>query len=227
MPIAAFDPALLHRPRAEIEAVQQQQFNETMDLVCKGHPHYRALIGRLGLQRADFEGVADLARLPITSKQALMDDPQAFQLQVTDGPPEMRVVWDTMYTTGTSTGTPTPFVSTAYDYYAVIAMYRRILSMRGVRGDDLIANLCPLTVYPHGAYHRVSAAGAALKIPVVNLVPGRPSHCLGVFRYRTPAQRLSGSGSTCTSCSNVSDAVEVRKCPHSCVEFGSSGVPTA
>jgi phenylacetate-coenzyme A ligase PaaK-like adenylate-forming protein len=87
----------------------------------------------------------------------------------------MRVVWDTMYTTGTSTGTPTPFVSTAYDYYAVIAMYRRILTMRGVRGDDLIANLCPLTVYPHGAFHRVSAGAAAMKIPVVHLLPGRPS----------------------------------------------------
>jgi phenylacetate-coenzyme A ligase PaaK-like adenylate-forming protein len=80
-----------------------------------------------------------------------------------------------MYTTGTSSGKPTPFVSTAYDYYNVMALYKRILGLRGVGGDDLIANLCPLTVYPHGAYHRVSAAGAALKIPVVNLVPGRPS----------------------------------------------------
>lgn len=175
MPVAVFDPELIHRPRAVIDAIQDSQFAATMDLVCAGHPFYRALMTRLGLTRADFRGVEDLARLPITSKQDLMEHPEAFMLQVSDGPPEMQVVWDTMYTTGTSSGKPTPFVSTAYDYYSVIAMYKRILTMRGVRGDDLIANLCPLTVYPHGAYHRVAAGAAAMKIPVVNLLPGRPS----------------------------------------------------
>ena len=171
----SFVPDLIFRPRAEIHAAQEQRFAATMDLVCAHHPFYRALMARLGLRRADFRSTADLARLPLTTKQDFMGDPQAFLLGASEVPPEMQVVWDTMYTTGTSSGKPTPFVSTAYDYYNVIALYSRILGLRGVRGDDLIANLCPLTVHPHGAYHRVSAAGAALKIPVVNLLPGRPS----------------------------------------------------
>lgn len=171
----AFVPDLIFRPREEINAAQELRFAATMDLVCTHHPHYRQLLAKLGLSRADFESTADLARLPLTSKHDFMGDPQAFLLGASDVEPEMQVVWDTMYTTGTSSGKPTPFVSTAYDYYNVIALYKRILGLRGVQGDDLIANLCPLTVYPHGAYHRVSAAGAAMKIPVVNLVPGRPS----------------------------------------------------
>lgn len=171
----AFVPDLIFRPRQEIEAAQEQRFAATMDLVCHHHPHYRQLFAKLGLSRSDFQSTADLARLPLTHKHDFMSDPQAFLLGASEVEPEMQVVWDTMYTTGTSSGKPTPFVSTAYDYYNVIALYQRILSLRGVGGDDLIANLCPLTVYPHGAYHRVSAAGAALKIPVVNLLPGRPS----------------------------------------------------
>ncbi len=171
----AFVHDLIFRPREEIHAAQELRFAATMDLVCTHHPHYRQLFAKLGLSRADFQSTADLARLPLTTKHDFMGDPQAFLLGASDVEPEMQVVWDTMYTAGTSTGKPTPFVSTAYDYYHVIALYARILGLRGVRGDDLIANLCPLTVYPHGAYHRVSAAGAALKIPVVNLVPGRPS----------------------------------------------------
>lgn len=171
----AFVPDLIFRPREEIQAAQERHFAQTMDLVCTSHPHYRQLFAKLGLNRADFHGTADLARLPLTSKHDFMGNPQSFLLGSSDVPAEMQVVWDTMYTTGTSSGKPTPFVSTAYDYYNVIAMYKRILGLRGVRGNDLIANLCPLTVYPHGAYHRVSAAGAAMKIPVVNLLPGRPS----------------------------------------------------
>lgn len=171
----AFVPDLIFRPRQEIEAAQERRFAATMDLACTYHPHYRRLFAKLGLSRSDFQSTADLARLPLTHKHDFMSDPQAFLLSASEVEPEMQVVWDTMYTTGTSSGKPTPFVSTAYDYYNVIALYQRILSLRGVGGDDLIANLCPLTVYPHGAYHRVSAAGAALKIPVVNLLPGRPS----------------------------------------------------
>lgn len=171
----AFVPDLIFRPRQEIEAAQERRFAATMDLVCHHHPHYRQLFAKLGLSRSDFQSTADLVRLPLTHKHDFMSDPQAFLLGASEVEPEMQVVWDTMYTTGTSSGKPTPFVSTAYDYYNVIALYQRILSLRGVGGDDLIANLCPLTVYPHGAYHRVSAAGAALKIPVVNLLPGRPS----------------------------------------------------
>lgn len=174
-PPQPFLPGLLHQPRERIEAVRQAHFDATMDLVCAFHPHYREVMAGKGLSRADFRTPDDLARLPLLSKQDYMAAPDTFLLRPENVPPEMSVVWDTMYTTGTSTGKPTPFVSTAYDYYRIMALYQRILEMRGVGGHDVIANLCPLTVYPHGAYHRVMAAGAALKIPVVNLVPGRPS----------------------------------------------------
>ena len=175
MTAAGFDPKLLQGPRAETDARAQAHFAATMDLVCDYHPYYRARLREMGLGRDDFQSPGDLSRLPLTTKHDFMAQPDAFLLNAQNVPPEMTVIWDTMYTTGTSSGTPTPFVSTAFDYYRVMAMYRRILGLRQVNERDLIANLCPLTVYPHGAYHRVTAAGAAMKIPVINLLPGRPS----------------------------------------------------
>ena len=77
-----------------------------------------------------------------------------------------------MYTTGSS-GAPTPFVSTAYDFINILALNRNMLRLRGVTPDDSILNLFPLTRYPHGAFARVLHAAAACNIPVISAMPGR------------------------------------------------------
>ena len=77
-----------------------------------------------------------------------------------------------MYTT-VSSGAPTPFVSTAYDFVNILALNRNMLRLRGVTGEDSILNLFPLTKYPHGAFPRVLHAAAACNIPVVSAMPGR------------------------------------------------------
>ena len=76
-----------------------------------------------------------------------------------------------MYTTG-STGAPTPFVSTAYDFVNILALNRNMLRLRGVMAEDSILNLFPLTKYPHGAFPRVLHAASACNIPVVSAMPG-------------------------------------------------------
>jgi phenylacetate-CoA ligase len=50
-----------------------------------------------------------------------------------------------------------------------------MMRLRGIGAADSIANLFPLTVWPHGAYARVPHAAAALKIPVICALPGNPS----------------------------------------------------
>jgi phenylacetate-coenzyme A ligase PaaK-like adenylate-forming protein len=160
---------------AELQGAREAAFARTMDLAFERHPYFRDQCSALGLKRADLGSLRDLARLPITTKAQYMAAPERFVLETTGLPLEMRTVWDTMYTTGSTSGQPTPFVSTSYDFYSILALQRNMLRLRGVTPDDLIANLFPLTPAPHGAWTRVLHAAASLGVPVVSLLPGNPS----------------------------------------------------
>lgn len=158
-----------------LQSARQSAFAQTMDLVAERHPHYKAVMARLGLNRQDFQTVADLQRLPPTTKAEYMAAPEAFILDTEGLPLEMRTVWDTMYTTGSTSGRPTPFVSTSYDFFNILELQRSMLDLRGVGPQDVIANLFPLTATPHGAWIRVLHAAASMNVPVVCAMPGNPS----------------------------------------------------
>ena len=160
---------------ASLHAAREQAFARTMDLVVERHPHTRDRLRDLGLARGDFQTLADLQKLPLTTKAEYMAAPERFILDTTGLPLEMRTVWDTMYTTGSTSGQPTPFVSTSYDFFNILAMQQNMLRLRGVTQHDLIANLFPLTPTPHGAWIRVLHAAASMNIPVVCAMPGNPS----------------------------------------------------
>lgn len=166
---ASFEPQNL------LEQTRQAHFAQTMDLVFERHPYYRERLAGLGLRRSDFQTLADLQRLPLTSKAEYMAAPEAFILDTQGLPQEMQTVWDTMYTTGSTSGRPTPFVSTSYDFFNILELQRRMLELRGVGPQDLIANLFPLTTTPHGAWIRVLHAAASMNVPVVCAMPGKPS----------------------------------------------------
>ena len=166
---------LLFRDRAAIEAAQAGALAEMMDLVCERHPYYRDVLAERHLRREAFRSLSDLAKLPVTTKAAYMREPERFVLSGEGLPEEMRTVWDTMYTTGSTSGRPTPFVSTSFDFYNILALQRNMLRLRGVTGRDSIANLFPVTRAPHGAWIRTLHAAASLNIPVVSAMPGNPS----------------------------------------------------
>lgn len=166
---------IVFRPRADQEAERERRFSETMDLVFERHPAYRAIAAAHGLNRHDFATASDLRKLPVTTKTAYMDAPEDYRLETAGLGEEARAVWDVMHTTGTTTGIPTPFYSTAYDFYRILAIQEGMMRLRGVGADDSIANLFPITVWPHGAYARVPHAAAAFRIPVVSALPGNPS----------------------------------------------------
>ena len=171
---------LLFSDRAEIERVQRDHFRTTLALAAERHPHYRELFASRGLAAGDFAELADIARLPLTTKQEYMAAPERFVLDTAGLDEEMRVVWDTMYTTGSTAGKPTPFVSTAFDFYDILSLQRNMLLLRGVRRDDVIANLFPLTRAPHGAWIRALHAAASLSVRTVAAMPGNPSPHLHV-----------------------------------------------
>ena len=98
---------------------REQAFSQMMDLVFERHDFYRERLAGLNLQRSSFRTLADLSRLPLTSKADYMQAPERFVLDTQGLPLEMRTVWDTMYTTGSTSGQPTPFVSTSYDFFNI------------------------------------------------------------------------------------------------------------
>lgn len=150
-------------------------FAATLDRIAAHHPHYRQVFSRRGIAREDIAGVEDLAKLPVTGKADYVAAPGDFSLALPAGfDAEERVVWDVMYTTG-STGDPTPFASTSYDFLNILALQRNMLRLRGVTAEDSIFNLFPLTRHPHGAFARAMNAAAAFGIPVVAAMPGSPS----------------------------------------------------
>lgn len=161
--------------RAAIESAQERFFAEMIELAATRHPHTRDLLKRHRLARSDFACLADLARLPVTRKQDYLADPAAFRLDTTGLPEEMQSVWDVMYTTGSTAGRPTPFVSTTFDFFRILEANRSMLRLRAVRTEDTIANLFPVTSRPHGAFIRVFHAAASMNLRVVAALPGNPS----------------------------------------------------
>jgi phenylacetate-CoA ligase len=164
----------------ELHTVREKAFADTMDAVCQRHPHYQALMRQRGLSRTDFKSLSDLALLPLTHKADYMASPETFTLNTEGLPLEMQTVWDTMYTTGSTGGKPTPFVSTSFDFFNILALQRNMLRLRGVSRQDVIANLFPLTPAPHGAWIRVLHAAASMNVRVFSAMPGQTSPYFGL-----------------------------------------------
>jgi phenylacetate-CoA ligase len=135
--------------------IWEQRFQLMMDYVCTAHPYYQRVLAQEGLSRSDFRRLADLRKLPITTKLQYMMEPEAFRLQTERLPgltlPE-RTLWGAVYTTGSTTGSPTPFYDTSYDNVARIAQMREAAEMAGVGAADVVANCFPLTAVPHQGF---------------------------------------------------------------------------
>lgn len=157
------------------EKRREDRFARTADLIFERHPAYRRIAAETGLGRSDIATTDDLDRFPVTTKAAYMAAPEDYRLDTDGLGDDERALWDVMHTTGTTTGRPTPFYSTAYDLYRILAVQEGMMRLRGIGPHDSIANLFPLTVWPHGAYARVPHAAAAMKIPVISTLPGNPS----------------------------------------------------
>ena len=156
---------LLRKPLAEIRAVQNALVAHQIALCARGHEYYRQRWAEHGVDPAAIRTVDDLERLPLTPKQDLMNDPEAFRLHCPDLPLHERAIWEVNYTTGT-TSEPTPLYVTTHDYNAYLLQARRVAEISGITENDVLANLFPLTPAPMGAFMRSStnayAAGATV-----------------------------------------------------------------
>lgn len=148
-------------------------------LCARGHRFYRSRWA--GLDLGAISSVADLERLPLTTKQELMADPEAFRLQLPELPLYERALWEVIYTTG-STGDPTPVYNTTHDYHAYLHQSRRVAEISGIRETDVIANLFPLTQAPMGAFLRSATNAYAAGATICAALPGAAHGSFGVHQ---------------------------------------------
>ena len=80
MTIQDVTPDLLRRTKEEIRDLQNARFQHQIALCFKAHPHYQEVFTRLHLTPDDFKTLDDLHKLPVTTKQDYMKNPQAFRL---------------------------------------------------------------------------------------------------------------------------------------------------
>ena len=160
----------------ELDALRETRLRRTLAAVGAAHPYYRAKFRVLGIDAAGIRSLDDLQRLPPTPKQDYIADPEAFRLVTDDLPAdcanEERVLWDVAYTTGTTTGKPSPFYNTAHDAYAIWDQARRCNEAEGLIATDRVANLYPLAGFPTGAFLSVIRSTMIAGLPVVHGLTG-------------------------------------------------------
>ncbi len=180
---------LLRKPLAEIRQVQNALVAHQIALCARGHEYYRRRWAEHGIDPARVRTIDDLQLLPLTPKQDLMADPEAFRLQCPDLPLHERALWEMNYTTGT-TDEPTPLYVTTHDYHAYLLQARRVAEISGITEDDVLANLFPLTPAPMGSFMRSSANAYAAGTAVAGALTGAPFGDFGVHRSLDDAVRM-------------------------------------
>lgn len=182
---------VLRRSKAEIRELQDQRFRHQIALCFQAHPYYQEVFKRLRLTPHDFQTLDDLHKLPITTKQDYMKNPQAFRLSpLAEFLPQERILWDVSYTTGTTAGVPTPFFNTTHDYFAILEQLKRLCDIMGITDKDTVMNLFPLTPVPHIGFLRTRDYSTVVGAAVVSALTGTPYPAYPVHRRLDDAVRM-------------------------------------
>jgi len=165
----------LRLPLAELRDLQEANLRRQIAWVAAGHPYYRRVFEERAIDPVSIRSIADLSRLPFTTKADYMRSPDAFRLAPQ---PSMSVheklLWDLSYTTGTTAGAPTPFYNTTYDYYAILLALHRLCRISDIRATDVIANLFPLAPVPHIGFLRTRDYASVVGATVFSTLTGTP-----------------------------------------------------
>jgi phenylacetate-CoA ligase len=161
---------------SDLDALRVERLRRTLQAVGLAHPFYRPRFPQWGVDPGAIRTLDDLQRLPPTRKDDYIADPEAFRLRADDLPadfgPAERMLWDVAYTTGTTSGKPSPFYNTTHDAYAIWDQARRSNEAEGVVATDRIANLYPLADFPTGAFLSVIRSAMIAGLPVVHGLTG-------------------------------------------------------
>ncbi len=162
----------LRKPIAEITGYQDNALAKMTSLIATQHPHYAEKFKSFGIDIAAVKTIADLEKIPVTEKLSLVNEPERFRLLPNADNFDEYVIWDIVYTAGTSTA-PTPLYQTSYDFRGILLAQLRMAEIRGMATNSRIMNLYPITAHPHGAWLRANHAAAAMGASITSGMSGR------------------------------------------------------
>ena len=119
--------------RAEIEALQLQRLRHTV-AHCMQSPFYKKRFEQAGLKPADIQSLADLRKIPFTTKQDLRD---TYPFGMASVPLRDCV---RLHSSSGTTGTPTVILHTQNDLDEWANQVARNLWMVGLRPSDVFQN---------------------------------------------------------------------------------------
>ncbi len=168
-----------------LRELREKRLRRTVELCFDAHPFYRHHCQQLGLSPGDIQSLDDLQKLPLVRKADYMANPEDFRLRTADVPGlsfEEKTFWNVAYTTGTTSGKPSPFFNTTHDHYQNLMQSGRCAAAEGIKRGDLIANLIPLSAVPTGGFLIVGRTGDVLGVPVVSAMTGAKHPAYPVHR---------------------------------------------
>lgn len=180
----------------KLRELREERLRRTVELCARAHPFYRRRFAGMGLSPSDIRTLDDLQKLPLTHKAEYMAAPGDFMLDpaaLPELPLEERTLWNVAYTTGTTSGRPSPFYNTTHDQYHIMIQARLCSEAEGVGRGDVLANLYPLSPMPLGAFLCCVRTAEIMGLPIVSTLTGSPHLDYPVRRSLDEAVDVVGS----------------------------------
>ncbi len=184
----------------ELHEVRRKRLRRMVALCGRAHPFYKRRFAEANIIPEAIRDVDDLPKIPLTRKEDFMEAPEDFTLDpawLPELPFEERTMWNVAYTTGTTSGRPSPFFNTTHDQYHIMLQARICNEVEGLRSGDVIANLYPLSPMPLGGFLCCVRSAEIMGLPVVSALTGSPHPDYPVRRSLDEAvDVVSASGAT-------------------------------
>lgn len=120
--------------RDEIEALQLQRMQRSVNSAYNNVPHYKAVFDQTGIHPEDLKSLSDLSNFPFTVKQDLRDNYPFGMFAV----PREQV--NRIHASSGTTGQPTVIGYTAHDLKVWSEVMQRSLRAAGMRRGDVLHN---------------------------------------------------------------------------------------
>ena len=128
-----WQPELETMPRKDLEALQVKKLRQSIEIALKS-PFYKKRLGELGITPDSIQTIADIRKIPFTTKQDLRDN-YPFGLVGGDMKDAIRI-----HSTSGTTGHPTVVTYSRHDIDSWANMIARDMYMVGCRDTDVFQN---------------------------------------------------------------------------------------
>ncbi len=158
-----------------LHELRRKRLRRMLALCGRAHPFYKRRFAEANLIPDVVQELDDLQKIPLTRKEDFMAAPEDFSLDpawLPELPFEERTMWNVAYTTGTTSGRPSPFFNTTHDQYHIMLQARVCNEAEGLRAGDVVANLYPLSPMPLGGFLCCVRSAEIMGLPVVSALTG-------------------------------------------------------